>query len=260
MRIFKNLSVQLSLIAIGIPTLVLTIFGIYHIQTQTASLENQLNDALKNEAVQLSASLSIALYNFDEEMIKVISRAVLKKPEIIKITIWDYKHKYLFFQDEQYMFKTTGKDDKIIRYPINFGRAKIGKIEIIATRFFLNKKIKTLMLNSILQIVVLDLILGLVLIVILNLRFVRPLQELQQGSEKITAGWLDQPINIHRDDELGALAKNLVIMRDAVKEKVESLQSEVLQHQKTKNYIDNIINSKPAIVNTIFDNRSIIFF
>ena len=114
--------------------------------------------------------------------------------------------------------------------------------------FFLNEKIKAMILNSILQIVVLDLILGLVLIVSLNLRFARPLWELQQGSEKIAAGLLDHPINVHRDDELGALAKNRVIMRDAVKGKVESLQSEASQHQKTRNYIDNIINYMPSVL------------
>ncbi|MCD4722954.1 MAG: HAMP domain-containing protein [Desulfobacula sp.] len=114
--------------------------------------------------------------------------------------------------------------------------------------------------DSILQAVILDLILGLVLIFILNLRFVRPLQELQQSSEKIAAGHLDQSINIHRKDELGALADNLVIMRDAVKEKVESLQFEVNQHQKTKNYIDNIINSMPSALFSLDRESNIVLW
>ena len=229
----KNLSIQLSLIAIGIPTLVLVLFGIYRIQTQTVSLGKNLNDSLKNEAVQLSASLSTALFSFDDETCKVICKAALKKPEIIKITIWDLGQEYLSFQDEQYTSKNLEKGTKAIEYPIFFKVKKIGKIEIVATTVFLNANIEKLKFSSVIQVVILDLILGLVLIFILNFKFVRPLQELQQGSKKIAAGHLDQPINIHRGDELGALADNLIIMRDAVKEKVESLQSEVNQHQKT---------------------------
>ncbi len=229
----KNLSIQLSLIAIGIPTLVLAVFGMYRIQTQTVTLEKNLDISLKNEAVQLSASLSTALFNFDDETCKVICKAAMKKPEIIKITIWDLGQKYLSFKDEQYTLENLDRGTKTIEYPILFKKEEIGKIEIAATTVFLNEKIGMLKLSSILQVVILDLILGLVLIFILNLKFVRPLQELQQSSEKIAAGHLDQPINVRRNDELGALADNLVIMRDAVKEKVESLQSEVDQHQKT---------------------------
>lgn len=229
----KNLSIHLSLIAIAIPTLVLSVFGIYRIQTQTVELEDRLNTALKNEAVQLSASLSTALFNFDEESCKVICEAALKKPEIVKISIWDLGQEYLSFQDEQGLSGTLKKGMRTIEIPISFGAEKIGTIKIIASTTLLNQSIEKLKLTIILQVVILDVILGLVLALVLNLRFVRPLQELQQSSEKIAAGHLDHPINVRRNDELGALADNLIIMRDAVKEKVESLQSEVHQHQKT---------------------------
>ena len=229
----KNLSIQLSLIAIGIPTLVLSLFGMYRIQTQTINLEKQLNLSLENEAVQLSASISTALFNFDDETCEVICVAALKKPEIIKIIIWDLEQEYLSFQDKDYTAKNLEKRNKTIVYPIYFKGEKIGKIETIATMVFLNEKIEMLKLSSILQVVILDLILGLVLMVVLNLKFVRPLQELQKSSEKIAAGHLDHPINVRRNDELGALADNLIFMRDAVKEKMDSLQFEVDRHQKT---------------------------
>ncbi len=229
----KNLSIQLSLIVIFIPTLVLGALGIYRIQTQTVSLEKNLNSSLKNEAVQLSASLSTALFNFDDETSKVVCQAALKKPEIIKITIWDLEQKYLSFKDDQFKGQDLEEGTKRIEYPITFKLEQIGKIELIATTKYLQEKIERLKYTSILQVVIVDLILGLVLIFVLILRFVKPLQELQKSSEKIAAGDLDQPINLRRKDELGSLADNLVVMRDAVKEKVESLQSEVNQHQKT---------------------------
>ncbi len=229
----KSLPVQLSLIAIGIPTFVLALFGVFQIHTQASILENELNVTLKNEAAQLSASLSTALFNFDDETCTAISEAALKKSEILTITVWDLEQEYLSFQDDSFSMVKNDSEIRTIEYPIFFKNEKIGKVRIVATTFFLDASIARFKISSILQVIVLDLTLGLVLVLVLNIRFVRPLQELQHSSEKIATDQLDYPINVHRNDELGALADNLVMMRDAVKEKMNSLQSEVDQHQKT---------------------------
>lgn len=229
----QNLSVQLSLIVIIIPTVVLVLFGLYRIHTQTSEYERRLNSSLKNEALQLSASLSTALFNFDDETCRVICKAALKKPEIVKITVWDLEQQYLSFKDDH--FKTGVNADNYIKFemPISFKNELIGKIQIVATTLFLKADIAKLKRSSYVQIIVLDLILIFVFAILLNIRFVRPLRGLQQSSKRIAAGELDYPINVRRKDEFGDLAGNLVIMRDAVKEKVESLQAEVNQHQKT---------------------------
>ena len=229
----QNLTIQLSLIAIGIPTIVLSVFGFYLIQTQTRTLENELNVSLKNEAVQLSASLSTALFNFDDETSKAICKAALKKPEIIKITVWDLEQVYLTFKDRGFPMPEEETRMRTIEIPITFKTEHIGKVQLVATTDFLDASIARLKTGSILTVLLLDLILGLVLILVLGIRFVRPLKELRSASEKIAKGHLDYPINVHRKDELGDLADNLLIMRDAVKEKVDSLESEVRQHRKT---------------------------
>ncbi|MDD9302773.1 MAG: HAMP domain-containing protein [Desulfobacter sp.] len=100
---------------------------------------------------------------------------------------------------------------------------------------------------------------------VLVLRFVRPLKELQKGSEQIARGDLDYPISVRRKDELGALAVNLLTMRDAVREKVNSLESEIKRHEKTsvrlkttKEYMDTIINSMPSMVVSLDSDLNII--
>ncbi len=229
----RHLSVQLSLIVIGLSTIVLTLFGVYQVRTQTISLENKLNVSLKNEAVQLSASLSTALFNFDDETSIAICKAALKKPEIIKITIWDLDREYISLGDNEETSNLHEQGIKKIEYPITFDSEYLGKLEIIVTMSFLHEKIQALKLNSFFQVIILDFILGLVLLLVLNLKFIKPLQDLKQSSEKIAAGDLDHPIDVHRKDELGILADNLLTMRNAVKEKVESLQFEVVRHHKT---------------------------
>ncbi len=250
-----NLSIQFSLIVIGIPTFVLAIFGLYQIKTQTIAFQDNLEQVLENEAVQLSASLSTALFNFDDEACQAICEAALKKPEIIKITIRDLKKIYLTFETDALDKFDLEKNGKFIQFPISFKREHIGDLEIIATTQLLTQRVETLKKSILWQIVILDLILGCVMSFVLLIRFARPLKELQNSSEKIATGHLDHPIAVHRRDELGALAANLLTMRDAVKEKVSSLESEIDQHQKTsvalkksRDYIDNILNSMPSML------------
>ena len=258
----QRLSVQISLIAVGIPTIILSLFAVYHINAQSNALAEQLDASLKNEAVQLSASVSTALFNFDDETLHVICKAALQKPEIIKITLWDRDREYLSIQDTGRTPAGEGKGEiKQVEYPILYGSELLGRLEIMATREFLKEKIHTLKISNLVQVVMLDMILGLILILVLNARFVKPLKDLKQSSEKIASGNLNTPINVHRPDEIGMLANNLLSMRDSVKEKVKSLQAESDRHQETslaleksESFLRRIIDLIPHMI--FVKNRS----
>lgn len=229
----SNLSVQLSLIALGIPTLVLVLFEIHTIRLQTVGFQNELDLFLRNEAVQLSTSLSSSLFSLDDQTIEMICKAALAKPRILKITVRDGSREYLRFEDESYSPEYIEKGIRRIEYPIVYRYKEIGEIEIVVTTVFLAERIKKMKTNSLYQVMAVNLILGLVLFAVLIVKFIKPLRELKQSSEKIAAGDLYQPITIRRNDEIGALADNLTLMRDAVKDQVESLQAEVERHHQT---------------------------
>ncbi len=249
----RNLSVQFGLIAIGIPTLVLMGFGLFQVRSQSAALEAGLNIKLENEAAQLSASLSTALFNFDDETCQVIVKAAMNKPEIIQITIRDLNEVYMSAGEEG--DPGIGGEAKFVRVPIRFKTEQIGSLELTATTLQMEARLAALKKGILWQILIIDLVLAFVLTLVMLLRFVRPLKALEKGSERIAAGDLDYPIDVGRKDEIGSLAANLLIMRDAVREKVLSLESEILRHEKTtvslktaKEYIDNIINSMPSML------------
>ncbi len=251
----KNLSVQFSLIVIGIPTLVLMAFGLFQVNSQTIALEAALTKKLDNEAAQLSASLSTALFNFDDETCQVIVKAALNKPEIVKITIKDLNEIYMTSQVEDFSEIYKAGEIRPVSVPIRFKQEQIGHLELIATTRLLNQQLTSLKKSILWQILILDLVLAFVMSFVLLLRFVRPLKELEKGSDRIAAGDLDYPIDVRRKDELGALAVNLLTMRDAVREKVSSLEAEVERHEKTtvtlkttKEYIDTIVNSMPSML------------
>jgi len=246
----RNLSVQFTLIVIGIPTLVLMGFGLFQVNSQAAALERNLHKKMENEAAQLSASLSTALFNFDDETCQVIVQAALNKPEIIQITIRDLNEVYMSGGN-----KGPDGKDKLVLVPIQFKTEKIGTLEIKVTTRLMEKRLVALKKGILWQILIIDLVMAFVLTLVLLLRFARPLKALEKGSERIAAGHLDYPIDVSRKDEIGALAANLLIMRDAVREKVSSLEAEIRRHEKTtvslkttKEYINNIINSMPSML------------
>ena len=260
----KKLSVQFNLIVIGIPTLVLMGFGIFQLKTQSLALERNLENTLKNEASQLSASLSTALFNFDEETCQVICMAALNKPEIIKIAIRDMGEIFQNYAAEEFSRDGALGNTRVMRVPISFKNENIGELELTATTRLMHQRLSALKRSIIIQIFVLDMVLGVVMALVLLIRFVRPLKNLERESEKIATGDLDYPIDVSRQDEIGALAANLLIMRDAVREKVASLKSEIQQHEKTSttlkqttDYIDNILNSMPSVVMTVDQNLKI---
>jgi len=260
----KKLSVQLSLIVIGIPTLVLMGFGVFQVKTQSLALEKNLEKKLRNEALQLSASLSTALFNFDDDTCQAISIAALEKPEIVKIIIRDQGAIYQSHASEDFSGDGRSSETRVIQTPIFFREEKIGELELIATTRLMTLRLAELKRSVVIQIFVLDMVLGAVMALVLMIRFAGPLKALEHESEMIAAGNLDYPIDVSRQDEIGALAANLLTMRDAVREKVVSLESEVQQHEKTSiilkqttDYIDNILNSMPSMVVTVDDALTI---
>ncbi|MCB1758416.1 MAG: response regulator [Gammaproteobacteria bacterium] len=86
-------------------------------------------------------------------------------------------------------------------------------------------------------------------------RLVRPVSLLTTSAARISAGDLEQPITIERADEIGALAKSFDHMRNSLKDRMEQLNSEIVERRKAedelrrlRNYLSNIIDSMPSIL------------
>ena len=86
-------------------------------------------------------------------------------------------------------------------------------------------------------------------------KFTNPIINLTHISTQIADGNLDQNINLGSKDEVGVLARSFVRMRDAIKEQIAELNTEIRERKraeeelkKARNYIANIINSMPSVL------------
>ncbi len=65
-------------------------------------------------------------------------------------------------------------------------------------------------------------------------RFTKPIINLTEASRQIAGGNLSQQIDLRGNDEVGKLARNFKIMRDAVKEQISELNREIGERKRTE--------------------------
>lgn len=83
---------------------------------------------------------------------------------------------------------------------------------------------------------------------------VKPLRKLQSNAEAIAKGNLNQEIDSHHKDEVGKLAKSFAIMRDAIKNQIDELQT--LNHtiQEQNETLEHKVIARTASIKDLLDN------
>ncbi|MBU0468844.1 MAG: HAMP domain-containing protein [Candidatus Omnitrophica bacterium] len=92
-------------------------------------------------------------------------------------------------------------------------------------------------------------------------RIISPIDKLTDAAVAMSSGVLDHKIDVSSNDELGALARSFIFMRDVVSDKIGALNNEILDRAQAeedlsvvRNYLTNIIDSMPSILIGV-DNR-----
>ncbi len=266
LKIFKHitsqrLSVQLAYMVMIVTALVLASFGWYRSKRQSWVMEAELNTDLKATSYILATSLTVPIFSYDISATEAICMAMISKKEINYISIDNVFEQHLAFSKNELgeIIRTKesagSHSDLWEKTEILYKEQNIGLLTVGVTKKFLNSSLVATQKEIIIQILLLEFLLVVPLILTLRYRFIFPLQRLTKTTSKFGQGELDQTIMGYWDDELGDLANTFVKMRDNIKEKIEELNKEVIEHKRAedelrnlRNYLTNIIDSMPSVL------------
>ena len=245
---FKSLNVKISLIIVLVTTVISILFCIYFYQYNANNLLTQLDETVKTDLEQLSVGLAIPLFSFDNNSTKNLLKSALKKSHIEAVFLWQegVNDSYGYIKKNNEILDLTQPPSKIDlslhTIQIIHQDTLVGKLALYVTREPIKKTMRHILLSIMIQIFLLDIALVFTIMFLLKRIFIGPIKTLTASSKGISAGNLEQTIDIEfREDEIGVLSQNFILMRDSIKSYIGALQEE-------KAYLEQLFESPPIAI------------
>ncbi|QJB55793.1 methyl-accepting chemotaxis protein [Pseudodesulfovibrio sp. zrk46] len=212
----KRLGIQLKLSAALalVVTVVLGAYGIYDYYSQKSSLEEALQTKSIRIAERVAKSMVVPLWDFDQDLAKSALMSEITDDEVDGILVLE--------KDDSTLFVGLGRDGEgkvtAIEQLTDEGRIiqtqdvlkdekeKLGGVSVALSLSKVNKKLKGIIWENLIQLVCMNTVIILLLSVIINRTMVRPIQDLKSFAGRIGNGDLSSSIDISSRDEIGDLA------------------------------------------------------
>ena len=210
----RSVQTKILVTLLVVTTLILGGFAIYNLTQARARLENELQRLAETTVQRLSQQVIGPMWALnDEQLIESIEAAMLER-RVYSVIIREEDRESIYLgrrRDQDWNLvaaETAPEGDYILSKTtlMHEGEEMIGVLEVYVSRRFLQKQFNTLVMNEIRRAAILDLALIVVTLLLLRRLLVRPIRELTDASERISAGQLNTKIEIRSKDEIGMLA------------------------------------------------------
>ncbi len=239
------------------------IMGIVDFSQTKSEIEDDLDRTLLEISQRLGMSLVMPVWNLDSDVIEAIVETEMLDRDILGVVVKDT------LSDEITIAKARGKDWSIIDLPpltsVSFHRSKkqvlvwnnniVGSVTVYVSDKFLLEQLLASIVGLVGKMFLLLILIITVLVFFLTKSVSRPVLELSYVCKKVARGDFDLEIDTSRPDEIGSLAGSFSQMRDAVKEKINSLNDEIRDRkrsedelQRLRNLLANIVDSMPSVL------------
>ncbi|MCP4370862.1 MAG: HAMP domain-containing protein, partial [Deltaproteobacteria bacterium] len=228
----KSLTIQLILMILIITTVLLSGFGYNRFISDRSEFMEELNNKANKISNRLSSNLAVSLFNFDDSAMINMIKAELKDRELAWIILYEFKNLdplYKFTRLNDGTITASGADPLKENYiskmaGVSFNQKKYGEVHIFLTSRYIREKLLQNLISDIFPILILDILLILFIMIMLRIRFIRPILDLKKVSSAIAAGNLKQEVGTIANIEINGLAQSLMHMRDSIREKIVELE------------------------------------
>lgn len=211
---YRSVQTKITLTLVVVVTLILTGFGLYNLNEAQQRLDRELQELSETTVQRLSQHIIGPFWALNDEQIAEQLEATMLEQRVYAVVLRDRDRETVYMgreRDAQWgVRELTGEPegDHVLSRTnlIRDDGEMIGMLEVYVTRQFLQEQFNELMMAEIGRGVVLDVVIILVTLIMLRRLLVRPIRELTDAANRISAGQLNTPIAIRSRDEIGLLA------------------------------------------------------
>ena len=237
---FSSIRFKLTLHLVMTVTITLAVFGWYQHAALKQNLQNQLDTQTKATQTRLSINMPIAMWSYNDEVVKGLMEAEFINPTILSIGVFDRDNslQYAMSRDKNQvpqMVKTIVPVGNItVKTTITHKLQDIGRLEIYLTDALMRQQLNEKLLYLGLQIITLDLLIIMMLSIILSIYVLSPLKVVNRALHNISSvdDDLTQTLAENRHDEWDQLAKSFNLFTHKLKHTFQQIHSFVDQLAK----------------------------
>jgi signal transduction histidine kinase/DNA-binding response OmpR family regulator len=244
-----SISKRFSYAFIGVVSLTLLVFATIVIYINVTRMNANLEYHLDNNLHIAEASLVAPLWNFDSNTINGFVNSLFSDEAIVYVRVLEdgnivasrvrsgFEKKKLsdFQQSSRFIVKTSD---------IVYKGSPIGLIQIAISRHSVQKEVIFNVLGIVILTILIIVAISLTSIFITRRYISQPLSKLQNSATLIAQGDLDAYIDTASPDETGRLARDLSVMRDAIKRLVEALRESKDELEETNRTLEQKVDER----------------
>lgn len=258
------------ILAVSISAVLLCLYG-YSMTKR--DLETNLTESLQSIADRLQKSLVMPLWNVDNQVLEMVVLTEMQDINVCAIKVLEgetekeliskIRNDDLVIIDGAFDFSASPKHRSIEKV-LSFQGIDVGILTVSLTDEFVLKDFEARTVDVLSQTALFLITAIVVLSILLHKIIINPIRELTQVSEIVAKGNFDLDIKTSRKDEIGTLATSFDFMRQAIKEKITSLNDEIEERTKAeqeiselRNLLSNTIDSMPSMLIGVDKNGGI---
>lgn len=202
-----------------------TIYSATIIQMEKRVVDNNLLDKISYNEKVYSSSISVLLYEVNSEVLRSLLQSIFLDREIVRIELSDNTTLLDTTLDKNnYEKKDLIKSNIKLVYEEQY----LGELNIFYTYKYIDDNLKKYKL-VIFAFSILLTILVLAILYYFIKKFSDAIKTLTEASTQIASGDLSKEIQIKTKDEIGILANKFEIMRNSLKERIETNENQAIE-------------------------------
>ncbi len=228
----NSIQTRLGIILILTATVILSVYALFnHVRDKTV-MKQELLDLNDFWVKQLSKTLTMPVWNFDNETgAEVINSTMLEK-QIDTIIIRDKEDAFLYGATRDNDWNIIPFAEKSpVRCYVKAGNilkdgGRIGSVEVRISTLFMEKKLRYATVSMFITVMILNVSIISLLFISVRQSIIRPVSSIAGSVRLIASGNFEKSVHSERKDEIGQLALYVEKMRVSIKDLTENLKEQ----------------------------------